>query len=131
MTPPVLTSVRIDVARTADAPAATIVIDGRSLESDATREEVLAFACPHRSRAMSQRPDLGLKTIVVMTPSDDGVVPVHFFQGTPDGKIDASVPVCVNSAAAGVTIATRLWGVDLVAPAVLMDGAVYGFEAVA
>lgn len=124
----VLDGFRFSVARAADAPVPTIVFDGRDLDLEASRDEVLAWLEEPRRLVVALRPDLGMKSVVVMRPVPDRALRVHFFQGTVTGDIDASVRTCVNSAGAAMAVATKRWHMSQVAPAVIMDGRSYGFE---
>jgi hypothetical protein len=130
MTTLLLRKVRVAIARALDAPTATIVLDGSSLDPMSPRDEVLEWMRPHRLDTIRLRPQLGLKTTVVMAPLPDGTITIHFFQG--DGvDVDASVAVCLNSMTAAVTVAIRCWNMSSDARAVVMAGETYGFEAAA
>lgn len=96
-------STLIVIAQAADAPAATVVYDGRRLGPDVPREDCLRWMLPYRARVMSQRPELGAKNMVVLGERA-GRLELQFFQGL-GTEIDHTVQVCVNSAASAVAAA--------------------------
>lgn len=121
---------RVAVLWAADAPAATIVVDGSFLEPSATRAAVERLLDTIRKRVLLYLPTvprLGLKNIVVFSPVGR-TLRVEFFQGEAFGPLVAeSQEVCVNSALCAVQ-AARNWA--LTPPGtmtVLMGGSSFEF----
>lgn len=111
---------RAAIARAADGPASTLVLDGSALRGWG-REATAAAIDPVRRRAMAARADLGAKTMVVLPPQE-GEVPLLFFQGLSDGSIDMAIEVCVNSASCALTVARHCWGMTPDGPIVARMG---------
>jgi hypothetical protein len=101
---------RTATARASTAPSTTLVFDGRSLPAAIGRGELLErYVRPARALVTRERADLGAKNIVLLGAGPDGVLPLMFFQGLPNGSIDPTVEVCGNSAACAVAVARHLW----------------------
>ena len=122
---------RAAVARAADGPAPTLVLDLRSSTSIDGGAAFVEVANRTRRRAMERKPQLGAKTMVLIDVTGD-VVELEFMQGLHDGSIDPAIRVCLNSAACALTVARHVW--DLVPDGpltVVMGGRTFGYEELA
>jgi hypothetical protein len=98
---------RISVARAADAPAPTLVVDLTDLGVHVPRAEVVAELAAWRRLAMVLDTRLGQKTMGLLR-CEGTVVDLVFLQGLGE-QVDQSAEVCLNSAACAVAVGRQVW----------------------
>jgi hypothetical protein len=104
---PALGARRIRVARAADGPAPTLVVDLTDLDVNLPRAAAVAVLAEWRRLAMVLDERLGPKTIGVLR-CEGLVADLVFLQGLGD-DVDLAAEVCLNSAACAVVVARQKW----------------------